>query len=317
MKSNAPKCKVFADAVDLLIDESEVIAGSGIQILPVNKIKPFYNHPFRLYEGERLTDMVESIKEHGVLNPVIVRTVNGGYEMLSGHNRQNAAKLAGLKEIPAIVKENLPDDEAYVYVIETNMMQRSFTDLLPSEKAAVLEERYDKVLYQRKREEIVEELVKLEGHDKNVGQRVQLSSNRDALGEEYGLSGRSVARVMRINNLIPELKEQVDKNELPLTAAVDLSYLPAEKQKKVLDVSSIAGVKISREIAKAVRAEEIQEGTITELFAVGNKTKAVPQSKSIKLPAEKYERYFGKMKSNEINSIVEQALEAWFRSKGA
>lgn len=317
MKSNAPKRKVFVDAVDLLMDESEVIAGSGIQILPVNKIKPFHNHPFRLYEGERLADMVESIKEHGVLNPVIVRTVDGEYEMLSGHNRQNAAKLAGLKEIPTIIKENIPDDEAYVYVIETNMMQRSFTDLLPSEKAAVLEERYDKVLYQRKREEIVEELAKLQGHDKNVGQRVQLSSNRDALGEEYGLSGRSVARVMRINNLIPEFKEQVDKNELPLTAAVDLSYLPAEKQKKVLDVSSIAGVKISREIAKAVRAEEIQEGAITELFAVGNKTKAVPQSKSIKLPAEKYERYFGKMKSNEINSIVEQALEAWFQSKGA
>ncbi len=82
--------------------------------------------------------------------------------MLAGHNRQNAAKLAGLKEIPAIVKDNLPDNEAYVYVIETNLMQRSFTDLSVSEKAAVLAERYDKVLYQRKRDEIITELKELE-----------------------------------------------------------------------------------------------------------------------------------------------------------
>ena len=89
--------------------------------------------------------------------------------MLAGHNRQNAGKLVGLKEIPAIVKENLPDDEAYVYVIETNLMQRSFTDLSVSEKAAVLAERYDKVLYQRKRDEIITELKELEcGSDKGV-----------------------------------------------------------------------------------------------------------------------------------------------------
>lgn len=138
MKANS-KRKVFGDAVDLLMgDMEEVTMPRGVQMLPVKGIQPFHDHPFHLYEGERLEDMIASVKEHGVLNPVIVQKLDSGYEMLSGHNRWNAAKLAGLKEIPAIVKTDLSEEEAYVYVIETNLMQRSFSDLAISEKAAVL-----------------------------------------------------------------------------------------------------------------------------------------------------------------------------------
>lgn len=103
MKANS-KRKVFGDAVDLLMgDMEEVTMPRGVQMLPVKSIQPFHDHPFHLYEGERLEDMIASVKEHGVLNPVIVQKLDTGYEMLSGHNRWNAAKLAGLKEIPAIV----------------------------------------------------------------------------------------------------------------------------------------------------------------------------------------------------------------------
>ena len=110
MKANEPKRKIFADAVDLIGGgEPEVSGINCVEMLDVDAIKPFRHHPFHLYEGERLNDMVESIKEHGILTPVIVRKMHYGYEMLAGHNRQNAAKLAGLKEIPAIVKDNLPD----------------------------------------------------------------------------------------------------------------------------------------------------------------------------------------------------------------
>ncbi len=147
MKTDAPKRKIFTNAVDLLSNGEQAVTGSGVEMLDIDAIKPFQHYPFYLYERERLNDMVESIKEYGVLNPVIVRKIHYGYEMLSGHNRQNAAKLAGLKQIPAFVKENLPDEDAYVYVIETNLMQRSFTDLAIPEKATVLAERYDKVLY--------------------------------------------------------------------------------------------------------------------------------------------------------------------------
>lgn len=157
MKANAPKRKIF-DAVDMMTADVGVQdTGSGLQSLPVDKIKPFHDHPFHLYEGERLDDMVESIREHGILNPVIVRKKGRGYEMLSGHNRQNAAKIAGLTEIPVIVKEGLTDEEAYVYMIETNVIQRSFTDLTPSEKVAVLSARYEKVISQGRRNDILKE----------------------------------------------------------------------------------------------------------------------------------------------------------------
>ena len=101
-----------------------ITVSSGQTMISVKKIVPFHNHPFRLYEGKRLDDMVESIREHGVLIPVIVQKIADGYEMLSGHNRWNAAKVVGIKEIPAIIKDNLTEREAYVYVIETNMYSR-------------------------------------------------------------------------------------------------------------------------------------------------------------------------------------------------
>ena len=116
MKANAPKRKVFQDAVDLISPPEERVnaSGNGQAMIAVEKIVSFHNHPFRLYEGERLDDMVESIKEHGVLSPVIVQKAADKYEMLAGHNRWNAAKIVGIKEIPAIVKEGLSEEEAYI-----------------------------------------------------------------------------------------------------------------------------------------------------------------------------------------------------------
>lgn len=202
MKANAPKRKVFQDAVDLLgMPEAEnAPAFSGTAMIAVEKIVPFHNHPFRLYEGERLDDMVESIREHGVLNPVIVQKVADKYEMLAGHNRWNAAKIAGVSEIPAIVKEGLSETEAYVYVIETNLMQRSFTDLLPSEKAAVLAERYEKVMCQGRRNDILKEIARLSGVDmpESCGHDVHRSKSRNFIGEDYGMTGRNIARYMII-----------------------------------------------------------------------------------------------------------------------
>lgn len=114
MKANNRR-KVFGDAVDLLMDDIEKkTAAGGLRMLPIKKIRPFHDHPFHLYEGDRLKDMVASVREHGILNPVIIQEIDGGYEMLSGHNRMNAAKLVGLKEIPAIVKIDLSEEEAYV-----------------------------------------------------------------------------------------------------------------------------------------------------------------------------------------------------------
>lgn len=210
MKANGTKRKIFNDAVDLLAGAEEVSAPKdGIRMLPIDSIRPFRKHPFRLYEGERLDDMVESIREHGVLNPVIAWQVGDNYEMLAGHNRQIAGKLAGLTEIPAIVKTDLTEEEAYVYVIETNVIQRGFAELLPSEKAAVLAERYEKVSNQGKRNDILEEIARLNGSDmpETCGHDVHKLKSRDAIGEEYGMTGRNIARYMRVQQLEEPLKE--------------------------------------------------------------------------------------------------------------
>lgn len=236
------KRKVFQDALDLLAEDSvkdTVETVSGIVTIPVDEIHPFRDHPFRLYEGERLEDMVQSIREYGVLNSVIVRKTARGDEMLVGHNRTNAAKIAGLTEVPAIVKTDLSDEDAYVYVIETNLLQRSFAELLPSEKAAVLVARYEKISSQGKRNDIRQEIEVLEetcGHDVHKSQK-----SHDGLGEEYGMTGRNIARYMRLDRLIPEFKDAVDKGTLEMVAAVDLSYLNVKMQKLIQQVAEAEG----------------------------------------------------------------------------
>ena len=310
MKANAPKRKIF-DAVDMMTaDAPQAETGNGLRSLPVDKIKPFRNHPFHLYEGERLDDMVESIREHGVLNPVIVRKKGRGYEMLSGHNRQNAARIAGLTEIPAIVKEGLTDEEAYVYVIETNVIQRSFTDLAPSEKAAVLSARYEKVISQGKRNDILREIEEIGtcGHD------VHKSKSRDGIGEEYGMTGRNIARYMRVDKLIRPFKDKLDAGELTLTAAVEFSYLSEDEQETV----AAQGVKMDEKMAKAVRAAagELTEGKLEEIL---HPAKAPAQAKmvSVKIPAEAEEKYFSGLKAKDRAYLIMQALEAWFAGKEA
>ena len=308
MKANGPKRKIF-DAVDMMTEDmGKAENGNGLQSLPVDKIKTFHDHPFRLYEGERLDDMVESIREHGVLNPVIVRNKGRGYEMLSGHNRLNAAKIAGLSEIPAIVKEGLSEEEAYVYVIETNMLQRAFSELLPSEKAAVLAARYEKVISQGKRNDILHEIEEIGtcGHD------VHKSRSRGGIGEEYGRTGRNIARYMRVDKLIPEFKDKLDDREMTLTTAVELSYLSEEEQ----GIVAAEGTQINESTAKAIRAAagELTAEKLEEIMHPAKKTLPV-RSLNIKIPSEAGEKYFSGMKAKERTDLVMKALDAWFAKK--
>ena len=316
MKANAPKRKVFQDALDLLTEdpvEKKAEATNGIVSLPIEDIHAFHDHPFRLYEGERLDDMVQSIRDYGVLNPVIVRKAARGYEMLAGHNRTNAAKLAGLTEVPAIVKTDLSDEDAYVYVIETNMLQRSFADLLPSEKAAVLVARYEKISSQGKRNDIMRELVALETQNGTCGHDVHKSQkSRDGLGEEYGMTGRNIARYMRIDRLIPEFKDAVDKGTLAMVAAVDLSYLNVKMQKLIQQVAEAEGKQLKPKQAVELRkmGKYITKEAVEDVLA--GKEQKKPQSVSVKLPMELYEKYFGQMDTGAVQEIMEKALEEYF-----
>ena len=305
-------------------------ANNGFQILSPEAIRGFRGHPFRLYEGDRLNDLVESISENGVLVPAIVRKIepdeNGfEYEMLAGHNRQNAAVIAH-RELPCIVKENLSDHDAWIYVIETNVLQRSFSEMLPSEKAAVLALRYSKMICQGRRNDIIEELKRLENPDEIKGNRTGGSDfhrikSRDALGAQYNLTGRSVATYLRINELSVALKIRIDDGEFTIAAAVQLSYLEQEEQQMVEAVLSESEYKVNE--GKAVllreytgkltpeRAEQILSGEF-------NRKPKKSTAAAFKVKPAIYKKYFtASISQKEFDSIVDEALALYFARKEA
>ena len=314
MKANQPKRKVFNDAVDLLTGEAPE---SGVQMIQVDQIKPFHEHPFKLYQGERLDDMVESVREYGILTPVIVRKTGSGYEMLAGHNRQNAARIAGIKEIPAVVKEDLTDEEAWVYVVETNVMQRSFNDLSVTERIAVLATRYDTVCGTKKREEIMEELHRLNG---DGGHHVhQQAKSRELIGQEYGMTGRNIARYVRCNQLIPAFKEMLDDGSLTMVVGVEVSFLPPEEQKLVFRVMEKNCIKLKKDAAGRLRAAAgtITEESVQSILGLDKPVSEVKKPVSVKLPAKVYHRYFANVAAKDVQGILEEALDQYFERKGA
>ena len=298
--------------------------------LPPQAIRAFRGHPFRLYEGDRRNDLVESISENGVLVPAIVRKIepdeNGfEYEMLAGHNRQNAAVIAH-RELPCIVKENLSDHDAWIYVIETNVLQRSFSEMLPSEKAAVLALRYSKMICQGRRNDIIEELKRLGNPDeirenKTCGIDCHKSKSRDVVGAEYNLKGRAVANYLRINELSVALKIRIDDGEFTIAAAVQLSYLEQEEQQMVEAVLSESEYKVNE--GKAVllreytgkltpeRAEQILSGEF-------NRKPKKSTAAAFKVKPAIYKKYFtASITQKEFDSIVDEALALYFARKEA
>ncbi|MBS5912822.1 ParB N-terminal domain-containing protein [Paenibacillus macerans] len=302
------------------------VHSGGIQSIPINKIRFYQNHPFRLYEDERLTDMADSIQANGVLVPVIIRKIepdeNGcEYEMLAGHNRMNAAGMVGLDHLPCIVKDHLSDEEALMYVVETNVLQRSFSEMLPSEKAKVLSLRYSDMFSQGKRNDIIEELQKLENPQyikENptsplVGAKLRTD---EKLGIEYGLSKNTVARLLRIDHLIIELKRRVDDAEIGIYPAVDLSYLSEAEQRLVDGILSEQGYKVDMKKSTLLReyAGKLTDEQVVRILS-GEATRK-PRSKTpapFKLKHKVYAKYFSPLsKASEVEEIIDKALEMYF-----
>lgn len=314
-------------AVEPESQSQTVIVKNGVSRLKFSQIDPYPNHPFRLYSGERLDDMVASISNYGILTPMIVRLKDiGRYEMLAGHNRMNAGTLAGLDEGDFIVKENLTDEEALMYVVETNIMQRSFSDMLPSEKALVLYVRYSKMFSQGKRNDIIEELKRLENpqyikENKTSGHDVQKLYNRDKLGAEYKLDGRSVARYLRVYELIPELKNRLDDAEIILEMAVQLSYLKKTEQQDVEKVLAENEFKVDKNRATLLRSysegNKLNEKAAYQILSgeISKKPKSATPP-PVKIKHKIYSKYFPTdTKAIEIERIVDEALEMYFSSK--
>ena len=285
-----------------------------IKNIPISSLVPYHDHKFQLYSGERLEDMVESVKKNGILIPIIVQPYGENYEILSGHNRTNAAKLAGLETVPAVIKERLSDDEAEMYMIETNLRQRGFDDLKISEQAAVLAMRHSKMFSEEKSRAINEELERLGGNEHS-------KSKLEVTGEEYGMKKDSVARLLRVDKLIPELKPWIDSKQLAVRAAVELSYIPEEGQKLLYSIikSPDNGMLIKMDIRKAKQlreayknCEKLSKSKMTELL-IGDYKAKKSEMKSLKLPSEFYLKYFDEdTEPEKVLMVIEKALENYF-----
>ncbi len=307
--------------------------------ISVDLLIPYHNHKFKLYEGERLEDMVNSIKANGILMPIIVRPApndTGKYEILAGHNRCNAAKLAGLQTVPGIVKEGLSDGEAEMYVIETNTMQRGFNDLSVSEQAAVIAMRHSRMFDPAKREEIARELTEFENTD---GEETEKKSKLAITGEEYSLSKNTVARLIRVNALLEACDKftlAVDLKDLSVRAAVELSYIHKnalefifEKYRKgiVIDnvwhdtvIISMSTAEWLRETFKYFRGTKEQAEKLFWSASTDKTQNSIDSitAKPIKIsiPSDTFRKYFNEeTKPDEAADIIDKALQMYFSQK--
>ncbi len=318
MKKNSPRRNI-ADAIDFLTDDSYEQQITDIEI---SEVSEFSDHPFHLYEGQRLEDMVESIKKNGVLNPVIVRKLDDGkLEMLSGHNRMNASKIAGLERIPAVIKSGLTDEEAYIYVIETNLMQRSFNDLHDTEKGAVLKLRHEKISSQGRRSDILRELNAIENGDE-FDEESQVIDSRGRLAKEYNLDNRKVARLIRLTYLIEEWKLFVDNTKKAFLIGVNISYLAPEMQTYLYQECDEIGIKLNLKNAEALKKmnadKPLDKTTISKSLLTNEKERIKPKEyQSIKVRAKVFDKYLKDIESpSDVDVIIEAALKEYFDKRG-
>ena len=196
-----------------------------VKNISVYDISDFPNHPFKVKMDDKMVETIESIREHGVLVPALVREKpTGGYEMISGHRRKMASELAGLENIPCIVR-NLSDDEAVIVMVDSNLQRE---EILPSEKAFAYKMKYEAIKRKAGRR-------KCGQVDHNLGKK-----SIELIGEECGDSPKQVQRCIKITELIPEMLEKVDDGSMGFTPAVQLSFLKKKEQKEMLDVMEFA-----------------------------------------------------------------------------
>ncbi len=291
MKSKSAK-KVKLTSFDDLFGVDEAAAGEIVTSIPLSQLHTFKDHPFRVLDDEKMQETVESIKQYGVLVPGIVRShLDGGYEVIAGHRRWRACELAGLEEMPVIIRE-MDDDTAVVLMVDTNIQRE---DILPSEKAKAYQMKYEAMK-----------------HQGSKGERY----TADAIGETAGDSGRTVQRYIRLSKLVTELLDYVDKNKIPMVVGEKLSYLKTEEQIWVVDAISNSSIFPSKTQAEQLK-EDSEAGKLTEgnVYAVLVKKETEPVN--VTISAKKIRNYFPMEYSKEqIEDVIYTLLEEWKQKEG-
>lgn len=272
--------------------------------MPLSDLHPFEGHPFKVLDDELMEQTVESIKQIGVVSPLIVRPdPEGGYEILSGHRRLHAAQLAGLETVPVIVKE-MDDDAAIIYMVDSNLQREN---ILPSERAFSYKMKLEAMKHQGERGDLT---------SGQVGQKSVGTVSRDIVAEQAGDSSRNVQRFIRLTNLIPEILDMVDEKKIAFNPAVELSYLKPSEQKEFLEAIDYA--QASPSLSQAQRLKKLsQEGgcTLDAMCEVMNEIKK-DELDHVTIKNEVLRKYFPKSYTpKQMQDTIIRLLEKWQRSK--
>ena len=248
-----------------------------VKNISVYDISDFPNHPFKVKMDAKMVETIESIREHGVLVPALVREKpTGGYEMISGHRRKMASELAGLESIPCIVR-NLSDDEAVIVMVDSNLQRE---EILPSEKAFAYKMKLEAMNRQGKRTDLTSTPL------------VSKFRTNEILAQEAGESRETIRRYIRLTELIPEILEMVDDKKISMRPAVELSYLPKEEQEILYDTMESEACTPSH--AQAIKIRKFSaEGRLNEDVLLSIMSEEKPnQVEQWKIPKNRLEKYF-------------------------
>lgn len=281
-----------------------------VQQIPLSEIRPFKNHPFKVTDDELMQQTIDSIMQVGVLNPAIIRPApEGGYEMVAGHRRLHAADLAGLKTIPAIVR-NLDDDEAVILMVDSNLQRETIS---PMERAQAYKMKLEALKHQGKR-------VDLEGKSTSVqvGQKLPGKTSRELVAENSPDSAAQIRRYIRLTELLPEVQKKVDSKEIAFSPAVELSYLTRDEQKQFLDAMDYS--QNTPSLSQAQRLKKLsREGKCTKeaMRSIMSEEKKEEQER-ITLSSDTLRKYFPRSYTPlQMQQTIIKLLEQWQKNSSA
>ena len=306
MKSSARNVKL-ASVDDLFTTEEnrqEIQADAKrekVQMIPLSELHSFRNHPFKVKDDEAMTNTVDSVRQYGVLVPAIARPLeSGGYELVSGHRRRHASELAGLTEMPVIVRD-LDDDAATIIMVDSNLQRET---LLPSERAFAYKMKLEALKHQGLRSDLT---------SVQVGQKLNA---RDVVAKESGNSAIQVQRFIRLTALIPDLLSLVDEKKVAFNPAVELSYLKTEEQVLLLD--AMESEQTTPSLSQAQRLKKFsQEGklSVDVMRAIMSEEKK-PEMDKVIFTSARLRQYFPKSYTpQQMENTILRLLEQWQRKR--
>ena len=274
-----------------------------IKIVPVSELKANQDHPFKVNRDENLEELMDSIKENGVLNPIIARPHKyGGLEILSGHRRVYACSLLGIKEVPVLIKD-IDDDSAIILMVDSNLQREK---ILPSEKAYAYQLRLEAMKRQGKRFDLT---------SAQVGQKLEKYSSKEELSEQVGESRNQIQRYIRLTNLIFPILDLVDENKLSLNAAVEISYLGSREQSELMNAIESEEMCPSIEQAKRIR-QMSQEGNLYLDGILSVLREVKPEKLKVIISGNKLKKYFPEDYSKkQIEDVIMKLVKKWYLSR--